>query len=193
MKALLRPAVLLAAVGLSLCTTGQAATAADLFAPGPRAGSPYDDPRYDYLYGRDDAPPPPGWSRRSPPPRYDDERPLPPTYRRAPPSWRTGYCTSRRVVKRRLAAGGWSNFERAEIVDRDYVGVDAKHADGGVYRLTIDRCTGNVVDARLIRGAPLYARPDTDRYDDWRGRRDAWPVRPYAWRWRRDRWRDDWD
>lgn len=193
MNFLLRPAMLLAGFGLSLCMAGPAAIAADLFATGPGAGSPYDDPRYAYLYGRDDVSPPTGWSRRPPPPRYDDERLYPPRRaRRPPPSWRTGYCTSRRVVKRRLAAGGWFHFKRAEIVDRHFVGVDAKHADGGVYRLTIDRCTGNVVDARLIRGAPLYVRPDFGRYDDWRGRRNAWPVppyvRPYAWR-----WREDWD
>ena len=87
-------------------------------------------------------------------------------------------------------SGGWFAFKHARVVDRHYVGVDASHADGGLYRLSIDRCTGHVVDARLVRGAPLRARPDIDRYDDWRARPNAWPVRPYvrpyAWRWRRD-------
>jgi hypothetical protein len=206
MTGVLRSALTLAGIGIVFALGGQAARAADLFTPEPGANSPYDDPRYAYLYGRDGAAsPPPGWTRGRGGSRdeYDDERRRPPrkTYRE-PSSWRTGYCTSRRVVKRRLAAGGWFHFKHAKIVDRDHVGVNANNADGGVYRLTIDRCTGRVVDARLIRGAPLrdhprIARRDLDRYDDWRGRHNAWPVRPdvrpYAWRWQRDRWRDDWD
>lgn len=198
MTCLLRPAAVLAGFCLMIALGGPAARAADLFAPGPGAATPYDDPRYAYLYGRDGAAPPPGWSPRRQRPDYYDERPAAPrTARRVPPAWRARACTPRRIVKRRLAAGGWFGFRRAKIVDRHYVGVNASHADGGLYRLTIDRCSGRVIDARLIRGARLYARPDTDRYDDWRGRHNAWPVRPYvrpyAWRWRRDRRLDDWD
>ena len=139
------------------------AAAADLrgYGYGPPHASPYDDPRYSNVYGRADRPVPPGWnggSAKDPPPRA-----------------RAG-CPPAHIIWRRLSEQGWYGFFRAELVDENDVETLARHDDGGVYRLTIDRCSGQVVRAKLLS-------PPDDYYDGPRPGGLAWRWRPYGW-WR---------
>lgn len=190
-------AVRLAGLGLAAVLGGAAVQAADLYERGARV--PYDDPRYAYLYGREGTKPPPGWA-----PRRYGERSDPPhdparlwKHRRAethPGAWRDRYrhagrrkwsderrnCTPKDVVRRRLQADGWSGFANPKLIGERYVTAEARHEDGGKYRITLERCTGHLVDAERIGKRRRYADRDRDFFD--RFDRDDWRRRPYAWR-----------
>jgi hypothetical protein len=137
-----------AAIALAVSTAAFAApvTAADLYEP------PYDE------YG--EGPPPPD--------RYADvpddfEPPYP------PPAYAEARCIPREVARDRLRAAGWRGFHAVEPRDR-VVLVKARRPSGRMFELTIDRCSGEVVDAR-----PIYGR--WGRFAD--GPRRHWDRRPY--------------
>jgi hypothetical protein len=171
------------AVGLlsaALCT---GAKAADLD-EGPadrRSGSAYDDPRYAEMYRYPDPAPryrePRPYDERygAPPiPRdrvYDeDEREgyrEPRQYSYADPHPRAPYapyapyasrCMPHEQIHQQLLRQGWGDMEDAEL--RGAVAmVHARRPNGRRFVLTIDRCSGEVVEAR-----PLFEGPARGPY-----------------------------
>ncbi len=131
--------------------------------PTPRP-SPYDDPRYRDMY---EVPPP-----RPPEPVYRDERVerdhgerlQPRRYARE----ETG-CLDNGEVRRKLRAEGWHDFDDVER-DGRFVHMEAeRQANGREFDLTVDACTGEIVEAipqdvrRRVSRLPEDRRPL--RYD----------------------------
>jgi hypothetical protein len=154
------------AVAAPLFLLALPASAADLYDP-RRAGSPYDDPRYADIYGDG-----PAYNRDADRDDYeaddapraaykdfnddedDDDGPAYAPYRRG---GRYGdACVPRHVVRDRLRDEGWRDLERLERRD-EVVLVRARRPSGRLFDLTIDRCSGEVVDARPLTFARDYA------------------------------------
>lgn len=180
MSARLAAAALAAMVGL--VAQAASAWAADIYdgpTYGSRSGSAYDDPRYADIYGDD--PPLQRHARPYQPPyapaepyvrrdRYGYLPPLP-----APPrfdehprytSHGAGPCVPRTEIRRGLIADGWGEFSDLELRDRVAV-VTASRPNGQAYRLRVDRCTGEIVQARPLeheRGDNYAGRRRYDRY-----------------------------
>lgn len=87
-----------------------------------------------------------------------------------PPAYARGGCIPREVARDRLRDAGWRGFHAIEPRG-GVVLVKARRPDGRMYDLTIDRCSGEVVDAK-----PLYGR-----------RGYGWGPRRYE-RWERAYW-----
>ncbi|MDX2159597.1 MAG: hypothetical protein SFW09_24085 [Hyphomicrobiaceae bacterium] len=182
MKALSLSAGVLAA---ALAIAAMPAAAADLdygYVPPPdRYGSAYDDPRYRDLYGPEPAPPRVySYAPRPVEPRYYDPPPpgpVPPgyvygdRYAERPPGddWRyADGCVPRREIKRRLVEDGWSEFH--DLDARGTVArIKARRANGDLFTLKVDRCTGDILRADLLErhgigpyadrgGPPPYGR-----------------------------------
>ena len=62
---------------------------------------------------------------------------------------RLAYCLSDKTVSRNLRAAGWHNFRRYRYTRRK-VRVTADNVAGMPFRLTIHRCTGAILFARLL-------------------------------------------
>lgn len=62
---------------------------------------------------------------------------------------RYAYCLPDHTVSRNLRAAGWHNFRRYRYTERK-VKVTADNAAGLPFRLTIDRCSGAILFARLL-------------------------------------------
>lgn len=161
------------AVGALAITLSPAAKSADLEdypRHEQRGESPYDDPRYRYLYGEDEpappryAAPPPAYRYE---PSYKDERlppmPVPPRFsehRHAAPG-----CIPKREIRARLMDRGWGGFHDIEIRG-EVAYVKAQRPSGRMFDLEIDRCSGHVLSARPVGepprpyawGAPHYPR-----------------------------------
>lgn len=136
--------------------------------PYARSESPYDDPRYRDLY--EDPPRAPRYAE----PRYEDERPLPRSYKDdgylepmpVPPRFSEGPrstppgCLPRREVHERLVSSGWGDFHDIDLRG-PLAHLKARRPSGRLFELTIDRCTGRIVESQQLSG------PE---------------PRPYAWR-----------
>lgn len=157
--------------------------AADLYdTDRPRVSSPYDDPRYRDIYGqpapryvdRGNLPPPPvvyperTYTERT----YTDRRtylaPMPPPTFIDRRHWVPGYtdrCVPRELIRDNLKADGWSGFH-----DLDFQGpvatVNAYRPDGHLYRLKVDRCSGDLVSTRLLDRTRDVAGVDGETYDE---------------------------
>lgn len=147
---------LFAAAGLALAFAATSAKAADLYddPPPPRYSGPaYEDPRYAdvYRYPERDRPVPP-----APVYRDDDYEFRGPAPRQA---WR-GECVPRHVIRDRLIREGWSDFALRDF-QGEVVTVNARRPSGRPFVLTIERCSGAVVDARPAHtpGPYAYAPP----------------------------------
>ena len=131
-----------AALALSLAAVSLPAHAADLY--------PYD---YDDSYGEGPPPPeryadiPEDFEPPYPEPRYADR------------------CIPREVARDRLRSAGWRHFHAVEPRGR-VVLVKARRPGGRLYDLTIDRCSGEVVDARPIYGHGPGRYAERSRYWD---------------------------
>ena len=134
------------ALAVSIALFALPASAADL--------GPYE------RYGYDQGPPPPEQYADVP---DDFEPPYPPEAYAG-----RDRCIPREVARDRLRAAGWRGFHGVEPRD-DVVFVKARRPSGRMFELTIDRCTGEVVDAKPIFGRP-YGRfadgPPPPRYWD---------------------------
>ena len=80
-------------------------------------------------------------------------------------------CVSRRVVRRRLRREGWYRFRGLQVRGRVVLVSARRRPTGRWFDLAVDRCSGEILDARPLR--PIY-------YDDYAVR----PARPYWRRWR---------
>jgi hypothetical protein len=165
------------AVAVSLLFTGvPAAFAADLWEP-PRGGAAYDDEsrfgdsyRYGdrYGYGEDyDRGAPPPEDRYAGHPEDFGPPPIPPAGlkddrfrdREFYPSSDRRYgegCVPRYVLRDRLRAAGWYDFQGMDRRDGVLL-TEARSPTGRPFALTIDRCSGEVVDARPLDGGRSYA------------------------------------
>ena len=174
----------------------QTVLAADLPYPNGRYGQAYEDPRYGDIYGipppRHAAPaytphnavPPPVAAHGTYPP-YPPFPPVPPFLdprgylREMPPPaafdprgaqrWNGNQhgsaCLPRHVVRHELERQGW--FELQEIERRnDVVLVRARQPNGRWFDLTVDRCDGSILEARVLDRRAAG-------YDDWRQRGDV--------------------
>jgi hypothetical protein len=150
------------AVAASLLFSALPACAADLYEPPHGA---YDESRYGDAYGD-------GAYGRYAAPRDDDEAAGPAraelrdedeySWRhyghRAEPGDRRyeEACVPRDVVRERLQADGWGDFHDLDPRGR-VVLVEARRPSGRLFDLTLDRCTGELLDARPLDGARSYA------------------------------------
>lgn len=182
-----RVAAAIAAIALS---SAHAVRAADLPYADGRYGQAYEDPRYGDIYGhpppRRAAPyppayaePPPAAYRDSYPPYRDQRgylREMPPPAAfdpRAPQRWNgnpygTQYgssCMPRHVVRQELERQGWYDLQDLERRG-DVVLVRARQPNGRWFDLTIDRCDGSILEARIVDRRAAG-------YDDWRYRGSA--------------------
>ena len=158
----------------------QPAHAADLYGAEvypPPAASPYDDPRYGDIY------------RHPPPQRFAAPQPelYRPRYGEPPIRDRDGYlremprpdardgrygagaaCLPHEVVREQLERRGWSGFHDLEMRG-NVAHLKARRVNGRWFDLTVDRCTGRVLESRLAehraadaddyRPAPGYGEP----------------------------------
>ncbi len=151
------------AVAASFFVLAFPAFSADLYDP-PRTGSAYDDPRYADIYG-DDEP-----DERYAEAQEDFDAPVPPrsVYRDDDDRDWSGYrdgCVPRHVVRDRLRADGWHRFHDFEPRG-SVLHVEARRRSGRLFDLTIDRCSGEVVDARALDGGRIG--PFADRHRHWK-------------------------
>jgi hypothetical protein len=113
---------------------------------------------------------PPRYERYAAPPA-EFEPPYPPRY--------ADRCVPHEVVRDRLLSEGWGDFRDFEPRGR-VVLVQARRPSGRLFDLTIDRCSGEVVDARPVFGP--RAEPGAYAYGGYGaygwGQRRFWP-RPY--------------
>jgi hypothetical protein len=191
MKALSLSAGVLAAAFL---VSAMPAAAADLdyrYVPPPdRHGSAYEDPRYRDIYGPEPSRPY-AYAPHAAEPRYEERAPLPPPGP-VPPGYVYGERQSERYgaeryasrfprdeprhvdgclrpgeIKRRLHEDGWSEFRDVDANGR-VARIRARRANGDLFALRLDRCTGDILKTVLIGrdGAGPYAsRDDSRRYD----------------------------
>ncbi len=174
-----------AAAVVLLMPLAKSASAADIYDDDrPRIGSPYDDPRYRDLYGRDyktAPPPPPRYVDLPPPTVYTDrvyrERraylpPMPPPAYIDRREWdRTSSCVPREEIRRGLQQDGWSGFHDLDFRG-DVATVLAYRPDGKLYRLKIERCSGDLIGTRLVdRNEHAYSAYEYAPNDSLRGPR----------------------
>lgn len=133
----------------------------DRFSRDERYDGRYDSKLYDRYSGRDDRyddrapppPPPPGYGRSLkdgygevvPPPRIPERRIV-----------GREECLSRKAIRFRLESEGWSDFDRFEPA-AGFVRFTARRPSGALYDLTIDRCTGEITNAKMQAG-PVWGR-----------------------------------
>ncbi len=158
---------IVAAVATSLFALAPAASAADLdyppqdysrYEPGyePTYDSGYRSPRYSDPYAN--VPPPERYA--GPPEDVVPPYPPPPSANgkgfAEPPrvvphyAYREPRCVPRRVVRRRLRAQGWYDFHKFRPRGPIML-VRARRAPGRPFKLAIDRCSGEIVEARPLR------------------------------------------
>jgi hypothetical protein len=204
----------LLAAGLLAAAAAGPAQAADIdgVPPPPRSGpysGYYDDPRYapkppappSYYDDDDDdddrynGPPPRRYSHV--PPKY-----APPRYA-APPPGRS--CVRSEQVRDRLTSQGWRDFHAGQPVNDGLVTLRARRPSGRLFELVLNRCTGELVEARPLQLRPFgpYAYrqpygpygawrwgPETAPYEHEESWQDQPRERPYAYRGQR-RWYQD--
>lgn len=174
------------AVAAFLAFNTASARAADLYDP-PRAAAPYYDDGYGAEPYDDRADARSGYERYAePPPDFEppyrpgvalkdpksfDESAIysksfePSPYERAD---RYEECVPRRVARMRLVRNGWGDFHDPQVRGR-VVLVRARSPSGRPFDLTIDRCSGDILDARPLRPR-IYDEFADDRRPYWRGR-----------------------
>ncbi|MFM9938514.1 MAG: hypothetical protein ACKVP7_03335 [Hyphomicrobiaceae bacterium] len=169
MKATTLAAGVLAAA-LSAGTTTTSAADLDYGRLPDRYSGAYEDPRYRDLYGPDEKYSHPQHYHRPAPPHI----PLPPAtvyrdhdiYRPHPQARRySEACVPREEVRRRLIDEGWRDFHDPELRNGT-ARIKARRGSGDLYDLQLDRCTGEIINADLIRrgGYGPYAQDHGPRY-----------------------------
>lgn len=145
------------AAGLMAAAAATGAQAADLYdGPPDRYGSAYDDPRYADIYKY--PAPPPRYVAPPPVPRervyreeyYEREYDAPRRYSGYEPRgpYANG-CLPRAEIKERLLRSGWHDFHDGDVRG-EVATVRARRPSGRLFDLVIDRCSGEIVDARPL-------------------------------------------
>jgi hypothetical protein len=165
------------------------ALAADMDDGGPPPkGGYYDAPRY-----QPKGPPPPYHGEED-----DDDGPRPPNKFTGPPPQPYGKCVRSEHVRERLTGMGWNDFHEGRPVNEQAVTLRARRPNGRLFELTLDRCSGQIVDARPLEPRRYGPYADKGPYEPYGQRRSGpyqgydrpWFDRPYAYRWPR-RWHRD--
>ena len=131
--------------------------------------SPYSDPRYGQIYGDPRYRAPPVAEHYDRQRRFYEHRKRYVTQPRSYHSYKDGpvlteprryserplryerydyRCTPRRLIRKRLARQGWCDF--APVRMRPHVAIVDARRDGRSYRLRIDRCSGQILRARVL-------------------------------------------
>lgn len=152
-------------------------------------GSAYDDPRYSDIY-RHPAPPPPRYAAPYPSPpvyrdyygeeRYAAPATAPPPYYGGPAPQYEGdryqgdrhqgdrrsrvACLPHDEIRDRLRDQGWHSFQDPEVVG-DVGHIRARRPSGRMFELTIDRCSGQILNSQPLEGRRADIPPDW-RYRD---------------------------
>ncbi len=122
---------------------------------------------------------------RAPPPAYndrdddDDDGPPPAARKYSGPSHNGQGCVRSEQVRDRLSGMGWQDFHGG-APQGDLVTLRARRPSGRLFELTLQRCSGEIVEAR-----PLEPRP-YGPYAFNRGPRDFDGPYAYGNRWRED-------
>ena len=152
---------------------GVSAQAADLSEAYPGSGTPYDDPRYGDIYRH---PLPPRYATPAPQP-YAPQAYPPPEYREEyrenyreqrgylrdmnpPPAHYGSACLPKHVIRDNLERRGWQDFQDLEA-HGNVVQVRARRPSGRAFDLSVDRCSGQVLEARPVERRAAHA-------DQWR-------------------------
>lgn len=72
-------------------------------------------------------------------------------------------CLPRQVIRERLRDDGWRDIHRIDVRGGTVV-LTAERPNGQVFDLKVDRCNGEIIDARKTRDVYGEYRP-RDRYD----------------------------
>ena len=162
------------AAGLLAAAFVPAASAADLDDDGPRYGEPrYGEPRH-----------------RVPPQAYDDDEAPPPPRRYTGPQ-HGRVCARSDEVRGRLNDMGWQDFNGGHE-QGDVVVLRARRPSGRLFELSLDRCSGEIVEARPLEPRPMgpFAFNRPRHFYDGHPRYDRWNNDFYGHRgpgrWRRD-------
>jgi len=151
------------AVAASLFVTALPARSADLYAP-PRYGSAYDDQRYGERFD-DGAAVEERYSEPEeeyvPPYRYrhafkDDDFDGDGRYDFPRYAARGNGCVPRRIAHARLRADGWRDFGNFEARG-NLVYMQARRPSGRRFDLTVDTCSGEIIEARPLFTGRSYA------------------------------------
>lgn len=154
-----------AAIGMAAAVP---ASAADLgYSHGSMKDGPYDDPRYSDVY-RHPAPQPRYAAPLPPAPVYPPQHYPPQHYAPPPPAYYGGPaprhgqappdCLPRHVIRQRLEARGWHDFHDAQV-SGNVAHTRARHRNGGMFDVTVDRCSGEILQAEAIDNRHAYAPP----------------------------------
>jgi hypothetical protein len=92
-----------------------------------------------------------------------------------------------------MTADGWRDFHGGQQVSDAAVTLRARRPSGRLFELTLDRCSGEIVEARPLELRPFgpYAfRQPYGPFGPWRwgpetapyAYEQPWEERPYAWR-----------
>lgn len=128
-------------------------------------GSPYDDPRYSDIYRH---PPPP--APYPPAPVYREERyapPPPPVYYERDARVQ---CLPHHVINDRLQGRGWHDFHGFQV-QGNVTHVRARRPSGRLFELTVDRCSGEILETQLVdaRRAEIQPPPYQGGYPGYQG------------------------
>jgi hypothetical protein len=175
MKSFVLVASLLAAAA---ATTPARAADLDEGPPPDRYGA-YEDPRYSDMYAHPrppayvpppnghhygEAPVPPGYVYRGyqdEDDRYDSRGRY--AYAEPPPPYARG-CAPREEIKERLLRQGWRDFRDAEERG-ELVTIIARRPSGRPFALTVERCSGEIVNARPLDQSQFAYGPPLRRWE----------------------------
>lgn len=150
-------------------------------------GSAYADPRYSDIY-RHPAPPPRYAAPYAPPPAYREQHyrddrysaaPVPPPYYGGPPPQyqREGRaqagCLPQQVIRDRLQDRGWQDFHDPQVMG-NVAHVRARRPSGRTFDLTVDRCSGEILQSEPVDGRRADGPPPPQQQQDWRNRDDRY-------------------
>lgn len=146
------------AVGLLAAAFVPAASAADV--GDDRDDGAYNDPRY--------RTPPQNYNNRDD--DYDDDGPPPAARRFSGPAPYAGRCAQSEDVRHRLSRMGWQDFHGGQPQGNDLVTLRARRPNGRLFELTLQRCSGEIVEARPLELRPFgpyaFNPPRRDYYED---------------------------
>lgn len=74
-----------------------------------------------------------------------------------------GGCLPREAIRQRLREDGWRDIQRVDV-RRNTVVLTAERPNGQIFDIKVDRCSGNIIDARKSRDVYGEYRPRDDRY-----------------------------
>ena len=145
-------------------------------APPPRSGG-YDD----YRYGEKTPPPPSYRFEDDDDGRYDEPRFAPRRYSApaVPPPAYGRTCARSEEMRERLTSFGWRDFHGGQPQGESVL-LRARRPNGRLFELTLERCSGQIVEAQ-----PLEPR----RFGAFAWRDRPWYDRSYGYgprRWHRD-------